>query len=218
MYPNRINAQIDYLLKNPNCAVVGSSIAVIDHIGNKIGEKGFSTNADHINLNKYKELPVAHPAVAIRKESFFYVGGYRDFYWPSEDYDLWLRILDKFEISNTNEILTEYRVHPSQVTASKFFLKHASAIAAKVSSQRRNQGKMEIDATYENPVNWARRSPYFFRIILSSSKSSVWHRARKALFEKNLLYVFINLLIFIILSPITGRKEIWKKLRRRIWN
>ncbi len=218
MIPNRINAQANYLLANPKCAVIGSSLAIIDHMGNKIGEKGFFTNADYISLNKYKRLPVAHPAVAIRKESFCYVGGYRDFYWPSEDYDLWLRILDKFEISNTSEILTEYRVHPSQVTASKFFHKHASAIAAKVSSRKRNQGKMEINDVHENPARWARRSPFFPYIILLSSRSAVWHRARKALLGKNYLNVFFNLVIFMILSPISGRREIWNKLNKRIWH
>jgi len=94
MLSDRIETQVNFLIDNPQCAAVGSSISIINKDGDKVGEKGFSTDTETISRNKYSQLPLAHPAASLRKSALESVGGYRDFFFPSEDYDLWLRLLE----------------------------------------------------------------------------------------------------------------------------
>jgi hypothetical protein len=51
-----------------------------------------------------------------RKDAILKVGAYRSFFDGSEDYDLWLRLIDFGDIINLHEPLTVYRTHLSQET------------------------------------------------------------------------------------------------------
>ena len=215
MLPTRIDKQVKFLLSNPTCAVFGSAISVIDQNGKKIGEKGFSTSPEIIRENKYSHLPIAHPSAAIRKNALISIGGYRDFYFPSEDYDLWLRLLDRYELSNSSEILTEYRIHTSQATATRHFRNYASALAAETSSKNRDQSLPEVNDTYGDPKKWARHSSKFFRILHLSSKAFAWQRAKREVTEGHYLKAGIFGLFFLVLSPIKGKDEILAKIRNR---
>lgn len=44
--------------------------------------------------------------------------GYRE-YAPAEDYDLFLRIADKYPIANLNQFLVKYRIHPFNISSLK---------------------------------------------------------------------------------------------------
>lgn len=215
MAPNRIETQVKFLRENENYAAVGSAISIINQSGVKIGEKGFSTDKDRIRVTKYSHLPLAHPAASIRKSALIQVGGYRDFFFPSEDYDLWLRLLEQFELGNLSEILTDYRIHDSQATATKFFWNNAAAIAAEISSKNRASGKMEVNELFENPQAWAKRSPRLPRIILISSRAYLWHRAKKEIRKRNYLVAFFAALLFLALQPNSGSKELLAKFRNR---
>ena len=47
---------------------------------------------------------------------FLVVGGYRDGGRYSEDYDLWLRLAERFEIVASERVTCRYRLHPNQDT------------------------------------------------------------------------------------------------------
>jgi glycosyltransferase involved in cell wall biosynthesis len=215
MAPNRIETQVKFLRENENYAAVGSAISIINQSGVKIGEKGFSTDKDRIRVTKYSHLPLAHPAASILKSSLIEVGGYRDFFFPSEDYDLWLRLLEQFELGNLSEILTEYRVHESQATGTRFFRNNAAAIAAETSSKSRTSGKLEVNELYEDPQAWAKRSPKLPRIILLSSRAYLWHRAKKEITKKNYLKATTVTLLILILQPYSGGRELLSKFHHR---
>ena len=215
MLPTRIDKQVKFLISNPTCAVFGSAISIIDQNGRKIGEKGFSTRPEIIRKNRYSHLPIAHPSAAIRKKALISIGGYRDFYFPSEDYDLWLRLLDTHELSNSSEILSEYRIHASQATATRFFRNYASALAAETSSKNRDQSLPEVNDSYGDPKVWARHSPKIFRIIHLSSKAFAWQRAKREVTKGHYLKAGIFGLLFLVVSPTTGKNEILAKIRNR---
>jgi glycosyltransferase involved in cell wall biosynthesis len=215
MAPNRIETQLKFLKENKNYAAVGSAISIINQSGLKVGEKGFTTDKDRIRGTKYSQLPLAHPAASIRKSALIEVGGYRDFFFPSEDYDLWLRLLEQFELGNLSEILTDYRIHDSQATATKFFRNNSAAIAAEFSSKSRTSGKLEVNELYEDPQSWARRSPQLPRIILLSSRAYLWHRAKKEITKRNYLAAIFAALLFLALQPNSGSKELLAKIRNR---
>lgn len=208
MLSSRIETQIKYLIANPKCAVVGSSIAIIDEKGKRIGEKGFLTDPESIQAQRYSRLPVAHPSTTIRKNALQNVGGYRDFYFPSEDYDLWLRLLERYQIVNLNEILTEYRIHTSQATSMKFFRNYSAALAAETSSRNRSFRKPEVNDSFDTPQKWARRSTKLLKISRLTLKAYLWQRAKKEVTSKHYLRAILIAMIFFTVSPFSGTREI----------
>ena len=88
----------------PNCSssevsVVGSSVLLIDELGQIFGEKFYEANNLIIKERRFHSLPTAHPSAMFVRSRVIDAGGYRKFYDYSEDYDLWLRILEKYRLS-----------------------------------------------------------------------------------------------------------------------
>jgi hypothetical protein len=115
----RSRQQLKILLDNPNTAVVGSQMVFIDENSNPIGQTEYSVNT--ISHEFGFGCKLAHPSVMLRRSQVLLSGGYKDicnFNGRSlcEDFDLWLRILESFEISVIDAPLTEYRLHANQST------------------------------------------------------------------------------------------------------
>jgi len=123
-HPDRIKLQRNFLLQNPDVAVVGSLVEGFPP--EQVGE-GFSLyydwlnsliNHDDITREIFVESPLANPCAAFRKTWIKKVGGYQDHGWP-EDYDLWLRLyLAEARFAKIPEVLLEWREHPDRLTHS----------------------------------------------------------------------------------------------------
>ena len=121
-HPDRINLQRDYLLKNPEIAVVGSLVKGFPE--DQIGE-GFQLYYDWLNSlvtheditrEIFVESPIANPCAAYRRSWIRDLGGYRDHGWP-EDYDMWLRFyLAGAQFAKIPEVLLEWHEHPDRLT------------------------------------------------------------------------------------------------------
>ncbi len=155
MLPGRISAQVEYLEKNKNIAVVGSGIKYIDAHDNSVGFKRYPDSARHIQKHRLKRLPVAHPAVMMRTKVVQEVGGYRTFYDYAEDFDLWVRILEKYEMSNLNEVLTCYRLHELQSTKLYNHKNVLAAISVIDAANARKVGRLEPHSRYSNIEEFA---------------------------------------------------------------
>ena len=121
-HPDRIKLQREYLLKNPEVAIVGSLVKGFPE--GQIGE-GFQIYYDWLNSlitheditrEIFVESPIANPCAAFRKEWIDKLGGYQDRGWP-EDYDLWLRFyIAGARFSKVPKVLLEWREHPDRLT------------------------------------------------------------------------------------------------------
>lgn len=118
LYPNRLNTQIRMLMLNQKVAVVGGAIELIDENSNLISVKSYPTNPIELRKAMREGCYLAHPAVTFRKSAVQLVGGYcRDFQY-AEDYDLWTRVLEKYDVANVPNIVTKYRQHSGQTSRS----------------------------------------------------------------------------------------------------
>ncbi|MBC7419482.1 MAG: glycosyltransferase family 2 protein [Bdellovibrio sp.] len=68
------------------------------------------TSTEEIHARLLIENPMCHSSVMIRKEALEQVGGYRDEFRNSEDYDLWLRISRNYKLANIPESLIRVRL------------------------------------------------------------------------------------------------------------
>ncbi len=115
---NRFEKQVEFLIRE-KCDLIWSSYSFIDEDGGEIeGSVRYYTKDEIIRNLPYKNI-VHHPTVMLTRDMFEKVGGYRNF--PcSQDYDLWLRMLDAgAKIEMLNEVLLQYRVRRDSVSCRK---------------------------------------------------------------------------------------------------
>lgn len=156
MIPNRVHLQREYLDHNSDVAVVGGQILFIDETGLDIPNRksrypvGKSKTRDSFETGCY----LAHPAVMMRKSCVLEVGGYRPQFLFAEDYDLWLRILDKYEIDNLSDEVIKYREHAGQ-SSRKMEMINLYSMAAVMSRERRRSRCASDLPDYELSI-WAK--------------------------------------------------------------
>ena len=78
--------------------------------------------------------------VIVKKMVFEAVGGFDESIEVSEDYDLWLKILKKYEISYIDKVLARYRLHNNNVSQDieKMSLAHHNILLKNIHSSKLN--------------------------------------------------------------------------------
>ena len=110
---DRLSQQIEFLKINPEIAVLGSSIEIIDESGKFVSRRTYPLNHAEIEKKFVFSSALAHPTVIFRKKI---LGEGHLAYDPSfifsEDLDLWLRLLNKgVKFANLSDALVQYRQH-----------------------------------------------------------------------------------------------------------
>ena len=108
--PDRIQRQVDFILRHPEVDVVGGAIELIDGNGLSLGKRRYPLSHQEIQKKIHFTTVVAHPAVMYRKAAVDSVGGYDSSYKYAEDLDLWLRLLNAgFIFANLDDVLIKFR-------------------------------------------------------------------------------------------------------------
>ncbi|MCK5184343.1 MAG: glycosyltransferase [Candidatus Heimdallarchaeota archaeon] len=108
-YPDRLQKQIDFMDENKKVGVCGTWI--IELIERKLGKvHKYPTSFDEIKVSLFFSSPLGHPSVMIRnsmfKENNLF---YNTEFLYGEDFDLWNRCAEHFQLANLPEILLTYR-------------------------------------------------------------------------------------------------------------
>ena len=107
---SRFEKQIQYIMDNPDVVLLGGQIQEFDeNMNNILGNRTVpSTNQDIRNFALSRN-PFNHMTVAYRKSVVLEVGGYQHHLYM-EDYNLWLRIIEKgYEVHNLVDVLVKAR-------------------------------------------------------------------------------------------------------------
>ena len=113
--PERLEKEVEFLENNPDYGVVGSHIYIIDENSRIIGKRNYETDAQKLKKRILLRSPLAQPSVMIRKAVIENIGKYdTKKYDRAKDYDLWIRISDRYKLKNINEFLIKYRLSSSQ--------------------------------------------------------------------------------------------------------
>ncbi|MCK5149960.1 glycosyltransferase [Candidatus Pacearchaeota archaeon] len=161
--PNRFKIQVNYLERNNEVFLIGSSAEIIDEKGKKMGLFRKYNSPNKIKKQLLKSNCIIHPSIMFRNTQEFF---YREKFKCSEDYDLYLRILSpKKKITNLPEILIKYRIRRNSFVSTKpnqeFFFQKAKEFYW----QREKTGK----DYYENlsPPRTNTEKPNFDKLNLS---------------------------------------------------
>jgi glycosyltransferase involved in cell wall biosynthesis len=117
--PERFQKQVEYLLANPDCVLVGSRVWEADSDGDPVGE--YITLPDHDEIDAFhfqlRGPGLVHPSVMMRRDAVLAVGSYRNV--AIEDLDLFLRLAEHGRLARLPDFLLIYRIHYSNYSRSE---------------------------------------------------------------------------------------------------
>lgn len=117
-FPQRLQRQFDFLEKNSDIALVGSWCQDINQDGKplriyKVPTDTFWIQCCFCGSGELTRWCITHPSVMMRRDVLEEVGLYdeqKSFDGYPQDYDLWMRIIRKYHMSNIGEPLLKYRI------------------------------------------------------------------------------------------------------------
>lgn len=139
-HQDRLERQVAFMDAHPEIGVLGGAVEWIDASGNSLGTHRYPAEDPQIKATLLEGSALWHPTVLLRREAFVVAGGYRSIVVDAEDYDLWLRIADRFQLANLEAVLLKYRIHPSQVSIRKTAQQTLSMLGAQVAASSRRKG------------------------------------------------------------------------------
>jgi hypothetical protein len=146
-YPDRLGRQLEFLLKNPSAAVVGTGYEDMDGEGRSLGKTFRNPGIIHgPDLSDITWSPVAQGTAMVRKEALQRVNGYRKVFTVAEDLDLWLRLAEQYQLANLSEVLVRVRYHSQSASNSRICENALCELAAWASARfRKENGFDPID-------------------------------------------------------------------------
>ncbi|WP_272678025.1 glycosyltransferase [Providencia sp. PROV019] len=171
--PDRFKKQLEFIHKNPNVVLVGSSTEEFDIcMLNSLGIR--KVPCEHNEIRQYikKRNPFNHMTVAFRKDVIESVGGYQHHLYM-EDYNLWIRVIAAgHQVGNIDEVLVNVRGGDSMVKRRKglVYIKSELQLA-----------KLKIEKNIDSPIgaysNFIIRS--LPRLLPTYMLSKVYKKLRK---------------------------------------
>lgn len=115
--PDRFKKQLAFFEKNSEYSVLGCYAQIINSKGRKVGEL-----VNPIEDQEIKECLIVdnamspHGGLIIKKQALDNIGGYDESIIKSQDYDLLLRLSEKYKMHNLPEFLYRWRTHEKSIS------------------------------------------------------------------------------------------------------
>lgn len=228
-YPDRFKKQIEFLENNPNVGLLGTAIIEETTEGDSISEVIFPTGNAELKSSLQFQNQFCHGTVMFRKICLSEVGPYRNEFLKAQDYDLWLRIADKFELANLPDVLYKRRVEKNSISIASRDIQDQYAQIARDCAEARHRGHPEPLAEnilgskgHDGWISKHRsRARYDFHLGRQSLKNRQTTDARLhfiraiiawPLFIHQWFFLFATLFPIRILDHI---EPLWKKIQRK---
>ena len=138
--PHRFEKQFDFLEKNSEYAVVGSFVKVINGRSKIVYTIEKPVGHNEIKEHLKQDNCIAHGSALFRKKCLFDVGLYDESIRTAQDYDLFLRLSEKYKLANLPEYLYGWRQHDQGISkkfseSQKYYVELAKRKSNKNDSQ-----------------------------------------------------------------------------------
>ncbi|MCK5256411.1 MAG: glycosyltransferase [Deltaproteobacteria bacterium] len=170
--PKRLEKQIQFLEENTGVELVSCHFYEIDSGGCQINLCQLPVKNEDIQKSLLVCNQFCHGAAVFKSECIRTIGTYREFFRFSQDFDLWLRIAEKFKCANLNTPLYKWRINPqSQFSASIKDREDQclyAAFAIILSKERRKSGQDRLEKFPDKQWNLKREINFKARIVILS--------------------------------------------------
>jgi glycosyltransferase involved in cell wall biosynthesis len=156
--PERLGKQVTFLDGNEKVGLVGTYYNRIDLRGNILQDMKPLVRSDELKKRLESHNQFAHGSVMFRRRCIECVGIYREEFRVAQDYDLWLRISERFDVANLPEFLYQWRLNLSSQSVRSFDVQndHAS-MASELAKERRSRGVDRLlELSPEERAAWTR--------------------------------------------------------------
>lgn len=147
--PARLECQLRFLEDHPTAALIGAGVRKISDEGRPFSTVLFPATDGEIKERLKENGCFAHSTVVMLRRAVEEVGGYRTAFPISQDYDLWLRLSERFETANLPSVLADYRIHTDQISTVQLEPHVCQVIGAQISAARREAGLFDPMETAE---------------------------------------------------------------------
>jgi cellulose synthase/poly-beta-1,6-N-acetylglucosamine synthase-like glycosyltransferase len=143
--PERLTVQVRWLDSHPQVAMLGTRYDEIDEHGKVVrrGNRYVGSALVERALLQGNFSVFCHGSVMFRRTCFEHIGGYREQFKHAEDYDLWLRMAEHYELDNLAETLYQHRLRLDSVSFEHFLQQQRGAAFALECARRRRSGLPE---------------------------------------------------------------------------
>ena len=114
--PERLALQSSYLDMHPEVAVVGSDAEEINESGVITGHRFMPHDPSAVTKRLVWRNALIHPTTMFRRTVVVELGGYNTECRHVEDFELWLRVQENWDLASLNTATIQYRIHSQQVT------------------------------------------------------------------------------------------------------
>lgn len=114
-YPDRLHAQYEFLGEHPEIALCGGHAKIIDENGIIQNRKLIVPTGENVDMALLFHNPFVNSSTMFKADVFRELNGYKDFAL-SEDFDLFVRISEKYPVTNLDKFLVKYRIHGKNIT------------------------------------------------------------------------------------------------------
>jgi glycosyltransferase involved in cell wall biosynthesis len=115
--PRRIETQLDFIMKNPQYPVVGTSCYIMDGRGEIQRTFLRPTDLREIHLQYLSDTPMTHGSVIMNREAILKMGGYNEEFRIIQDYELWSTLMrNGLQVMNLPDLLVVIRTFSDSIS------------------------------------------------------------------------------------------------------
>lgn len=139
--PDRLDKQVQFLDANEDVGLVSCSFVEIDDQGRHISIQTLPTRDCDLQERLLTSNCFCHGAAMFRRECLSSVGAYREEFEFAQDYDLWLRMSERYEVANLEEPLYQWRAGGAAVSLTRRSIQYGyHFLAIDLARERRSTG------------------------------------------------------------------------------
>lgn len=227
-YPERFEKQVAYLRANPDVCMVATSRERIDEDGNILSRKSFEPGKEKLRERMKVTCSVPHGSIMFRRKEVIELGKYREGILYAEDYDLWLRMIEKYNIDVLPDILFKFRLTTEcRSIAESRQDKYYHNLVRQFARERELHGKDSYDEHLSKrvPVETSeerRKEIYHLHRGLEYMRSDFRREARREFWlcarmrPLRLQYWLLLLTAIIPLPVLWVVRKVWRKMQRDV--
>lgn len=156
--PERLERQLAVLDADPAIAVLGTRMHEVDEAGRELAPRT-SFTAGEVNDVLLRFNPIPNTCVALRREAALAAGGYDARYRYAMEYDLWLRLAERWRVVTLDEPLSTRVMSGTNVAARAERAQTAEAIAIRLRALRRRRTLRGASGLLIPTVAWLTPTP-----------------------------------------------------------
>ena len=144
--PERFEKQVAFLEKHAEVALVGTQVEWMDRAGETVRRFEYPTDHEAIIERLKRKNSFGHGAVMVRREALDKTGPYREAFRLAQDYDLWLRLSERYRVANLPDVLYRMRFSARMASVARNGEQNAYAeLARRLAAERAEHGEEKTD-------------------------------------------------------------------------